>query len=231
MPKATKNTNTVNDSVDMIKQDWLKVVKEITDSTEKLEQLCKRRDELVSQLWTHLNKDPASTVVDGDNDKAPEKTPTKAPAKKGGKVVALVDDEEDVPTPAPIKKAPPKKGKATTAADENEDGPTPAPAKKVPAKKGAKSTTTAVKPADEDEADEQAPAPAQTKAPAKKPATTPAKAPAKKAAAPPKGTPKPKLEIDSEDVNINEDPSSEDTDLDSLSSVSSESDASGGEDN
>ena len=230
MPKATKNTNTVNDSVDTIKQDWLKVVKEITASTEKLEQLCKRRDELVSQLWTHLNKDPASTVVDGDNDKAPEKTPTKAPAKKGGKVVALVDDEEDVPTP--VKKAPAKKGKATAApADDNEDVSTPTPAKKAPAKKGGKSTTTAVKPADEDEADEPAPAPAQTKAPAKKPATAPAKAPAKKAVAPPKGTPKPKLEIDSEDVNINEDPSSEDTDLDSLSSVSSESDASGGEDN
>jgi len=224
MPKATKNTNTATSapSVDTIKQEWLTVVKDITEATDKLDQLCKRRDELVSQLWTHLNKDPASTVVDGE-DKVPEKAPAKkAPAKKGA--AAPVEDE-DTPapaTPAPAKKAPAKKGNksatqvaAVAPAGDEEDAPVQTPAKpapKAPAKKGGKS---AAKPADDEET----------------PAKAPAKGGAKKTAAPAKGTPKPKLDVDSEDVNMNEDPSSEETDLDSLSSVSSESDASGGEDN
>lgn len=228
MPKATKNTNTATSapSVDSIKQEWLTVVKDITEATDKLDQLCKRRDELVSQLWTHLNKDPASTVVDGE-DKAPEKAPAKkAPAKKGAS--APVEDEDDsasAKTPAPAKKVPAKKGsksatQAAAPADDEEDAPAQTPAKpaaKAPAKKGGKATT---KPADDEE-----------QTPAKAPAKAPAKGGAKKTAAPAKGTPKPKLDVDSEDVNINEDPSSEETDLDSLSSVSSESDASGGEDN
>ena len=228
MPKATKNTNTATSapSVDTIKQEWLTVVKDITEATDKLDQLCKRRDELVSQLWTHLNKDPASTVVDGE-DKAPEKAPTKkAPAKKGAPAPAEDEDTPAPATPAPAKKAPAKKGsksapQAAAPADDEEDAPAQTPAKpaaKAPAKKGSKSATA--KPADDEE-----------QPPAKAPAKAPAKGGAKKTAAPAKGTPKPKLDVDSEDVNINEDPSSEETDLDSLSSVSSESDASGGEDN
>ncbi len=221
MPKATKSnvSNTATPSVDTIKQEWLKVVKEITDATDKLEQLTKRRDELVSQLWTHLNKDPSSTVVDGDDAQANASTAApakKAPAKKGKAAAAPAEEEDDAPappaTPAPAKKAPAKKGKAAAPApadEEEQDVPAPVTPKKAPAKKGAKAT----------EADSaQAPA-------------APKKAPAKKVAAPSKGTPKPKLDVDSEDVNQNEDPSSEETDLDSLSSVSSESDASGGEDN
>ena len=262
MPKATKNTNTATSasSVDTIKQEWLTVVKDITEATEKLDQLCKRRDELVSQLWTHLNKDPASTVVDGE-DKVPEKAPAKkAPAKKGATSAPTEDEDElaSAKTPAPAKKAPAKKG-ATSAPTEDEDdlasAKTPAPAKKAPAKKGGKVATapadeaeelapakspakapakkgsklaanTAAKPADDDEEES-----AEAKTPAKTPAKAPAKTTAKKTTAPAKGTPKPKLDVDSEDVNLTEDPSSEETDLDSLSSVSSESDASGGEDN
>lgn len=210
MPKATKNTNTATSapSVDTIKQEWLNVVKDITDINEKLDHLCKRRDELVSQLWVHLNKDPASTVLDNEN--VPEKAPTKkAPTKK--------NDEQTSSTP--VKKPPTtvsgKKSSKTsnaTVAEENSSTPTPATGKKVPVKKGSK-----VKQVE----DEDTPVLE----------NTPTKAPTKKISAPSKGTPKPKLEIDSEDVNQNEEPSSEETDLDSLSSVSSESDASGGEDN
>jgi hypothetical protein len=222
MPKATKSNVSNTQSVDTIKQEWLKVVKEITDATEKLEQLTKRRDELVSQLWTHLNKDPSSTVVDGDDAQAnaPAAAPVKkAPAKKGKAVAAPAEEEDDAPAPpaTPAKKAPAKKGKAAAAAapaEEEEEVAAPAPTKKAPAKKGAKAADADSAPA--------------TPAPTKKAAT---KAPAKKVAAPSKGTPKPKLDVDSEDVNQNEDPSSEETDLDSLSSVSSESDVSGGEDN
>lgn len=215
-PKSTKNTNTVTStpSVDTIKQEWLAVVKDITEVSDKLEHLCKRRDELVSQLWNHLNKDPASTVVDGE-DKVPEKPPTKPPSKSTKKAApAPTPAEEDTPVPPPVKASAKKNAKSTVVQpDEPVDAPVAPPKKKT-------TKSTPVKTGDEDE-----------KPLAKTLAKAPAKGAAKKVTAPSKGTPKPKLDVDSEDVNQNEEPTSEDTDLDSLSSVSSDSEVSGGDEN
>ena len=134
MPPKTKKTteNTVPvtapvtvDSLDKLKEEWLSTVKQINDITEQLDVLAKLRDEIVSKIWEHMNKN--QTDVTTTEEKHPKdnakKTDTKSATKKITKS-EVVEEEK----PAASKK------KETVKQEVDEEEKTVAP-KKAPAKK------------------------------------------------------------------------------------------------
>ncbi len=130
-PKTTKKTveapQPAEDSIDSLKQEWMTVVKDISNINDQLTILSTKRDEIVTKIWELMNKNPVEAVEE------------KPAPKKGGKAVAKEEDEEEKkPAPKkatkaeePEKKAPAKK---TTKAVEKEK-PAEKPAKETPAKK------------------------------------------------------------------------------------------------
>lgn len=256
MPKSTKTTVTTlaTAPADDTIQEWLQITKEITRLSEELSHLCERRDGFITQIWAHVNKDPASTVIDADDKTVENPEPKKEQTKKKCSAKPVVKDTAPVET----KPAKNKKGPATTV-EPNEDEFTAAEAsanvttttKKTPVLKKKTKPTPTPTPPEELDTSVNTKKPANKKSGAKTDETNVAnvanvanvvnvvnvantskgKAPTKKIVAPAKGTAKPKLDIDSEDVTQHVEASSEETDLDSLSSVSSESDASEGENN
>jgi hypothetical protein len=220
-------TDTPAESIDSIKQEWLKIVKDLAMANDNVIILEKKRDELVAKLWEHMNKNPSEPIIESvkptkqnvtkeDNSSDTPKT-TKSKAK-----------EEVVETPKTTKskaKEEVETPKTTKAKAVKEPEPKPAAKSKVVTK-----TSKVVAPVESD--DEDIPAVVEKK-PVKSTAKTDNKLPVKgKITAPTKGTPKPKITDNSEDEvkpAALQDSSSE-TDLDSLSSVSSESEGSGGED-
>lgn len=194
---APDNSNESNESLDTLKQEWLKVVKDIATASEKIALLEKQRDELVSKLWEQMKKNPTETF-------APELTEEKKSVK--GKAKA-----SDTPpsVPPPVAKSKSKK----TVPVESDDVVEPPVAAKAKGKK----------------------APVVEHVVTAKPSSAKTLVAKGKVSAPAKGAPKPKLDEDSEDSELPKPlathESSSDTDLSSLSSVSSESEASGGEDN
>ncbi len=206
-------TDTSESSLVAIKQEWFNIVKEITSTTEKLSGLEKKRDELVSKLWDLMNKNPTEHIVDEEPKEDEKKSSVKSSVKKTKSTkTEIIDDSENVDSvkPATVKKA--EKPKPKVAAKPVEDDSEPEEAPKAKAKVEKPKSAAKAKPVE-------------TK-PEPKPAAS------KKISAPVKGTPKPKIDEDSEDEKArpiaNE--SSSESDVDSLSSVSSESDASGNDD-
>ena len=185
-PKQTKKAvsapaveTTSAPSLDTLKQEWMVVVKDISTHHEKLALLEKRRDELVTKLWEHMNKNPQEQVI----------TPVveEKKATKGKKTTEPVEQPVEPPVEQPVE--PPKKSKTTRTKQVEEKKPVV----EEPVAKGK----------------------------------TQVKTPVKKVSAPSKGTPKRKVDIDTDEEKpkpVTHDSSSE-TDLESLSSVS-ESDGS-----
>jgi hypothetical protein len=195
--------------IQTIQKEWADNAKEIITIREKLASLEKHNDELVSKLWELMNKSPTNTVViEGDE------TPVVKPIKK--KVEPAENNVDEKPVVKPTK----KKVEKTVNNSDNEE---PIEKPKLTKKKQVE------KPVDKPEIEK--PVSKVVKKAAPKEETKPVVK--GKIAAPSKGTPKQKVEI-KENENDNptiQDTSSDDTDIDSLSSVSDESDVSGGEDN
>jgi hypothetical protein len=218
-------------SIEIIKQEWFTIVKEITVTTEKLSGLEKKRDELVSKLWNIMNKNPTEHIIE---EPVEEKNASVKGVKKTSKPVTkndIIDDSENAdsikvdskPAKPVVKSATTKsKPKAEPKEEEpesDEEQPAAKPVDKPVAKSAGKTKPKAeVKPEVKPKAE--------VKPEVKKASAT------KKISAPVKGTPKPKIDEDSEDEKarpvVND--SSSESDVDSLSSVSSESDASGNDD-
>ena len=240
--QTTDNTESTNSiSIQSIQTEWVDNVKKIITMREELSTLEKHNDELVSKLYEIMNKSPTNSVVVIEGDEKP--TP-KVVKKK---------EEDDVPVPAP--KVTKKKADADKPApashvvkkdDDDEDEEKPAPIKPAAKVVKKKETETDDKPKvtkkkvvekpeiekPEDKPDTKAKKAAPKAAPKESPKEVEKPVVKGKITAPTKGTPKQK--VVSKEIDNNpaiEDTSSEDTDIDSLSSVSSESDASGGEDN
>lgn len=187
----------VNDpkiEIELLQKEWAENVKEIISIQDKLSQLNKKNNELVSKLCEIMNKNPVDAIVieakqpvksdETDDETETKKVKvTKPVSAKVTKTVTKPDIEEDKKTKKIVKKDEPVEDK---------------PSKKIVKKEEPKVTVTKTK---------------------------------GKITAPAKGTVKPKNN-DSEDEKPKHviDDSSSDTEVDSLSSVSSESDASGGED-
>ncbi len=218
-PKVSKKTVTsetpVESPLEAIKQEWFTIVKEITSTTEKLSTLEKKRDELVSKLWDVMNKNPTEPIVEAEPVEE-KKSSVKSSAKKTAAKNEIIDDSENADSVKPVAKA---KAKTVKAKVEEEEP-------KAETKPVAKTTKTKTK-AKEDKPEEKAEVKPVVK---KTPVTS-----AKKISAPVKGTPKPKIDEDSDDekpraVISGANDSSSESDVDSLSSVSSESEASGNED-
>lgn len=225
-PKQTKKQTTdvekpietdSNEMIKSIKKEWSVIVKDIVSTRDKLAQLENRNQEIITKLWEIMNKNPSEQVIVEATNTEEEKKPVKS------KKVEKAESETEESEIKPKAKASAKKTKAEPKAETkpeiekpNDEKPTPA-TKKI-TKKDTKETkeTKEIK---------------ETKEVKKVPATGTA-ASKGKISAPSKGTPKPK-QVDSDDEKpkptLDED-SSSDTEVDSLSSVSSESDGSGGED-
>ncbi len=215
--KPLETTASNNDTLNSIKKEWADNVKEILSAREKLSSLEKRNEDIISKLWTIMHKNPSEQVIIETENKEEEKKPVKS--KKSEKADTETEETEAKPVAKVTKTKVTKKSetKPEVKPEVEEDEETPAPIKKTPAKntKVIKDTKDTKDTKDVKET--------------KKPSTPATKG---KITAPSKGTPKPKL-IESDDEkpkpSIDND-SSSDTEVDSLSSVSSDSDASGGED-
>jgi hypothetical protein len=216
-PKQTKKTTdnaAKNDpaesinNLSTIKKEWIDNVNEIVTIREKLVLLEKRNEELVNKIWEIMNKNPSEQVVIESVHKEEEKK-----SVKSKKVEVETEDSETKPKSKTTTKSKAKQEAKPEVEPEEDEKPLPIK-KAVSAKKDTKETKEI-----------------KDKKDTKKPAA-PAPAVKGKISAPSKGTPKPKT-VDSDDEKpkptINDD-SSSDTEIDSLSSVSDESDASGGED-
>ena len=259
-PRKSKQTSTTeasctNDTFQLEKtqEEWVAVTKEITALTEKLGPLKARQDDLVHILWKQMKTVDTSestsflekpiltktttTTLDpdedsDDNDVEPVKVTTKkAPAKKAPakKQVETPDGGEPVVEKKPVaKKAPVKKAVETNDEDDEEESvvekkPT---GKKVVEKKIAEKKVVEKKVVEKKPVEKKV---VETKA------TKSEVLPKGKAVINPSLTKlKQKLDEDSEDNEkvalhtLNS--SSSDTDLESLSSCSSESECSGGDD-
>ncbi len=236
-PKQVKKTTDkpVQSTEDIltIQKKWAENVKEIISMREKLTLLEKQNDEYISKLWELMNKNPSNDIiVEGSADKPinEDKPQTAEEKPKAKPKVVKKKEETDEPEEKPVAKVVKKKEDASEKPsskvvkkkedtdDEHEDKPEPKVTPKVVKKKVEKPEIE--KPVKKTGKEE------------KKPESV-VSAPTKgKITAPSKGTPKPKAN-NSDDENprpVIDDSSSEDTDIDSLSSVSSESEASGGED-
>jgi hypothetical protein len=201
-----------NEQVNSIKKEWSDNVQEILKAREKMVLLEKRNDEIITKLWSVMQKNPSEQVIVEADNKEEEKKSSKS--KKLDKTDNDIEEAEVKPVAKNTKPKTIKKPEVKPDVESDEEKP--APIKKSAAKtKDVKETKNTKEIKDNKET--------------KKPATPITKG---KISAPSKGTPKPKL-VDSDDEkpkpSINDD-SSSDTEVDSLSSVSSESEASGGED-
>jgi hypothetical protein len=198
-PKQAKKQVPETATIDIVQlqKKWADNVKEIITIREKLSHHEKLNDELISQLWEVMNKNPTNCEVVVEETEKPV-----------AKTVKKDKPEEDEDKPAT--KAAPKSATKKTVVKTTED------TDEKPAEKAIK---TVKKKAEKPEVEKPAEKP-EVKKPAAKGKIT----------APTKGTPKPKSSNDEEKKPVIPDSSSDDTDIDSLSSVSSESDASGGED-
>ena len=208
-------------SIEVIKQEWHVIIKEITSTVEKLSGLEKKRDELVSKLWSIMNKNPTEPIIDEEvveeKKSSVKTTKSKTTVKKTDSVI---NDSENADSVKPKSKSKVVKSEPKPEPESDEEKPV-----EKPAAKAKVATKTKAK------ADVKPDVKAEVKPEVKKaPASS-----AKKISAPVKGTPKPKIDEDSEDekarpVIAGANDSSSESDVDSLSSVSSESEASGNED-
>jgi hypothetical protein len=209
-PKQTKKqTSDIekpvdNDAVSSIKEEWSNNVQEILKAREKLALLEKRNEDIISKLWAVMKKNPSEQVIIEAENKD-EKKPVKS--KK-------TDTETEEPEVKPVVAVKATKAKATSKKSDVKNEIEAEEEKPSPVKKPISKNTKDVK---------------ETKETKDTKLSTPTKG---KISAPSKGAAKPK-QIEQEEEkpkpSINDD-SSSDTEVDSLSSVSSESDASGGED-
>jgi hypothetical protein len=248
-PKVSKKTETkaeapidapAESSLEVIKQEWFTIVKEITSTTEKLSGLEKKRDELVSKLWDIMNKNPTEHIVETEptEEKKTSVKGVKASSKtKAAAKSEIIDDSENADSVKPKAKSAAKSSSktatkpATKPVEPESESEAEAEEEKPKATKTTTKATTKAKP-------EAKSAGKQEAKPEAKPEVKPEvkKAPAtKKISAPVKGTPKPKIDEDSDDekarpVISGANDSSSESDVDSLSSVSSESEASGNDD-
>ena len=204
-PKQTKKTtnatiSTDDNALNVSKKEWADNVSEIISLREKLTTLEKRNEEIVNKIWEIINKNPTEQVVIEATKVEDEKKPIKSKTEE--------------PESKPKKAAPKSKAKVKEEVVEDSDVEIEGPAPVVAPKKAAVKKDTKAKETKE------------TKE-TKKPTAAATKG---KISAPSKGTPKPK-QVDSDDEKpkpiMND--SSSDTEVDSLSSVSDESDASGGD--
>ena len=240
------STDIHTESIDSIKQEWLKIVKDLAMANDNVIILEKKRDELVAKLWEYMNKNPSEPIIESVKPTKPNVT-KEDDSSDTPKTIKSKVNEEPVDTPkttknkvkeepaetpkttnSKVKEEPVETPKTTKAKAVKEAEPKPSTKSKVVAK-----TSKVVAPVDIiDSDDEDIPAVVEKK-PVKPVAKTDNKLPVKgKITAPTKGTPKPKITDNSEDEAkpaALQDSSSE-TDLDRLSSVSSESEGSGGED-
>ncbi len=227
-PKQVKKTTSDKDikpspvNIESIQKEWAENVKEIINIREKLTILEKNNEELVKQLWEIMNKTPTKSEVvidakpiekptahDESDDEVPEKPADKQADKPVAKKVVKKKEIETDEKPAKSDDKPKTTKKKVVEKPEIEK-PAEKPAEK-PDDKPAEKPTKGVK-----------------KVTPKEEVKTPAKG---KIVAPTKGTPKQVVAKEKETENVGiEDTSSDETDIDSLSSVSSESEASGGED-
>ncbi len=135
-PKTKKTTETTvapvtGDSLDKLKEEWLSTVKKINDITEQLDVLAKQRDEIVSKIWEHMNKN--QTELTTPEDKNPQETvKTKSAVKKTTKS-EVIDDDKPVAPKKPVKQEVDEEEKPVAAKK--------APAKKTAAKEPVKETT------------------------------------------------------------------------------------------
>jgi hypothetical protein len=251
-PKQTKKTITDNASASSndnnseaspnlisIKKEWIDNVNEIISIREKLVILEKRNEELVNKIWEIMNKNPSEQVI---IDSIQKEEPKSTKSKKS-------EEQEDSETKPKVTKASVKSKAKPEIENDDIDTKPKASATKAPVKSKAKSEVetddsetkskasatkasvkSKAKPDVEEDDEKPSPVPVKKATPAKK-VTEPVVV-KKKISALPKGTPKPKpIESDDEKPkpNLNDD-SDSDTEVDSLSSVSDESDISGGED-
>ena len=212
MKKAVEKTEktevalAITPKIEELQMEWANNAKEILILCEKMNELQEHNAKLINKMVEYMNKNPTSEeIIIPAADKSADKSADK-PAEKTTKTVkskAKAVEEEDSETKPKTKAAP-----------------------KSAAKK--KETKVEVEPEAEAEEVEKPKEEKQVKKTTKTAPATPVKG---KITAPSKGTPKPKsAEKEDGGKSIIEESSSEDTDIDSLSSVSSESDASGGED-
>jgi hypothetical protein len=208
-------------SIEIIKQEWHAIIKEITSTVDKLSELEKKRDELVSKLWNIMNKNPTEHIVEEEpveeKKSSVKTTKSKTPVKKTDNII---DDSENADSVKPKSKAKVVKAEPKPEPESEDEKPAEKPAVKA-------KISTKPKPKAETKTETKVETKAQPKVDVKK-----APASGKKISAPVKGTPKPKIDEDSEDEKarpVMNDSSSE-SDVDSLSSVSSESEASGNDD-
>ena len=222
----SKAESKVDINIQELQKEWADNTKDIITLREKLSNLEKHNNEIITKLVDYMNKHPTSNevVVEAQEDKQPVKTTKKAKS---------ADTEEVEPKEeSKVSKAEPKEPKEPKVSKAEPKEPKESKVTKPAAKTAAKKS----KETKEDDEEEEVEKPKEDK-PVKKvskaaPKEEVKKAPVKgKITAPSKGTPKPtSTNNDDGGKSIIEDSTSEDTDVDSLSSVSSESDASGGED-
>ncbi len=216
--KTVSETKPVSDvtesSIEAIKLEWLNIVKEITSTTDKLSGLEKKRDELVSKLWEIMNKNPSEHIVEEESKPEEKKASIKGAKKTVKNKSEIIDDSETADSIKPVAKKidktklKPSAKEVKPVDDSDNEEEKPKPKAKVEKPKVTKTTKSETKTETKTEA---------------KPTS------AKKISAPVKGTPKPKIDEDSDDGKARPmmNDSSSESDVDSLSSVSSESEASG----
>ena len=207
-PKQIKKTEVkieepIVSDIDKLMKEWAEIVNEEAIIDEAKGKIIKRKEAMITKLWDHLNKNPTDQVlIEKPVEKEPAAEKSKTPIKSK-KTKAPEEVEEEHAPVVPVKKAPTKKAVVKTTEEEPAHEPSVA-TKKVATKKVSAKEETPVE---------------------EKPKVAP-----KKIAAPPKGAAKPKTSTEVEVKKLEND-SSSDTDVESLSSVSSESEGSdGGED-
>lgn len=210
--------------IEKMKQDYAKLVAEIHIAKVNIESMEKKHDEMLHSLWEKMNKYPSHTIIDEDI-KSVKSTEVVVPEVKKPKGKSKVEDTTVEPTKSKVETVEPTKTKVELVE------PTKSKAK------GKEKITKQieveeVKPTKITKGKKSQPFDNSPK-PDELVSTTPSiKKPAGKITAPPKGTPKPKLENESDEEVINMKPTdiSSDSELSSASNISDDSDASGGDD-
>jgi len=203
------------DIIESIKSEWLKLTQEISIDKINLAKKEEKRNSLINQMCEEIKKNPSHVIIDSKIEDVKETTEVKPKAtteetskpKAKSKAKSKAVDENTLEEPVKVTKS-----KAKVVEVEKP--------KVVEVEKPKGSKTKKAQPFDNSpKPDEDVPKP-----PVKKTIT--------KITAPPKGTPKPKLENDSDEEVITMKPSdiSSDSELSSASNISDDSDVSGGDD-
>lgn len=199
--------------IDKMKQDYAKLVAEIHIAKVNIESMEKKHDEMLHALWEKMNKYPSHTIIDEDT-KSVKSTEVVVPEVKKTKGKSKAEATTVAPEPTKVESVESKpkvkgKEKITKQTEIEEVKPT-----KIT--KGKKSQPF-----------DNSPKPDELVS-----VVSSIKKPVGKITAPPKGTPKPKLENDSDEEVINMKPTdiSSDSELSSASNISDDSDVSGGDD-